>query len=124
MRIVDPAGNGRLHRIALTGVLAFAAAACGGGSGAPATSGSSPVAPGAAAPAASTEAVVKTVDVGKEAWFAGFHVTFGKATSEITPERGGTVSIEAKLENTGDDSGRLDATLNLTSAGETATEDD
>jgi hypothetical protein len=111
-------------------VLAIAVVGCGGSSSAPSTAASVPAAPASAAgdpsgkPSGPTpdEPVVATVDVGGEAWFAGFHVTLGTATAEITPGKRGTLAIEATFENTGDEDARLDATITLTSAGETATE--
>jgi hypothetical protein len=66
--------------------------------------------------------ITTSVEVNAEAWFAGFHLTFGTATAEITPGRGGTVAIETTFENTGDEDATLDATLNLASAGENARE--
>jgi hypothetical protein len=129
MRNLSIDGLGRLHRLVFSGLLVVAVAACGGGSSAATSSPSSPASTSAgtgstaeATPAASNGPVVTTVEVGQEAWFAGFHVIFGTATSEITPDRGGTVEIEAKFENTGDESARLDATLTLVSGDETATE--
>ena len=129
MRTGTNSGFGRLRPLALGSVLVVFAA-CGGG--AAATSAphetSAPANPVVAVdenlgvsvgPAASP--VVTTIDVGKEAWFAGFHVTLGTATLETKNGRG-TVKIETTLENTGEDGARLDATIRLASGGETATE--
>lgn len=125
MRIQRAHGFGRLLPVLVTGLLAVLVAACGGAAApaAPATSlpSTAPVDPGTPSNAAPSPAVT-TVEVGKEAWFAGFHVTLGTATAEITPGKRGTVKIEAKFENAGDEDARLDATINLVSAGETATE--
>ena len=126
MRIQRHQGLGRLHPLVLTGLLALIIAACGGGAAAtatpttllPSTAPIDPGTPSSAAPSPTTA----TVEVGKEAWFAGFHVTLGTATAEIKSGKGGTVKIEAKFENTGDVDARLDATITLVSAGETATE--
>jgi hypothetical protein len=136
MRIrASAAETGRLHpALAIAGALALAVAACGGGTGgAPAdpvaaadavvaevpqetpASQASPESQDAPAPQGPT-----TVEVGQTAWFAGFKVTLGTATAEIDAGRGGTVTIEAVFENTGDETASLDATLNLTSGGETA----
>jgi hypothetical protein len=122
----------------LAGVLAasvligLAGSACGGGASADA--GSVPPAIESTAPAddatTTTEEATtapeaptsETVDVDGEAWFAGFHVTLGEATAELEPGRGGTVTIEAEFENTGDDDARLDATLDLAYGGEHARE--
>jgi hypothetical protein len=128
MRISATAGLGRFLRLLSPGVLAIAVVGCGGSSSAPSTAASVPAAPASAAgdpsgkPSGATpdEPVVTTVDVGGEAWFAGFHVTFGKATSTIEPNGRGTLTLEATFENTGDESARLDATLTLVSADETA----
>jgi hypothetical protein len=128
MRISATAGLGRFLRLLSPGVLAIAVVGCGGSSSAPSTAASVPAAPASAAgdpsgkPSGPTpdEPVVATVDVGGEAWFAGFHVTFGKATSTIEPNGRGTLTLEATFENTGDESARLDATLTLVSADETA----
>jgi hypothetical protein len=130
MRTIDPTGSGRFLKFLASGAIVLVVAACGGSSSAPAGSASTPaatssaqtVAVGDPSPFPSDGPVVTTVSVDQEAWFAGFHVTFGEATSEIRPKRGGTVRIAAKFENTGDDSARLDATLTLVSADETATE--
>jgi hypothetical protein len=131
MRIARNHGLGRLVPVAATGALALTIVACGGSApapvapsiGAPTTvdATTTPVDPGLPSVAPST-ATVTTVDVGKEAWFAGFHVTFGRATAEIKAGRGGTVKVDATLENTGSDGARLDATVNLVSGGETADE--
>ncbi|MEW6226351.1 MAG: hypothetical protein AB1627_17155 [Chloroflexota bacterium] len=126
MRIRQPAGIGRtLDRLALVGVLSLALAACGG-SASGATTTNAPTADASAAPAEPTTApqptAGMTVQVDGEAWFAGFHLTFGAATAEVTPGRGGVVAIETVFENTGDEDARLDATLNLASAGENARE--
>jgi hypothetical protein len=116
-----------LPALALAGALALSIAACGGGA---AAGQAATTDPGAAAPteapaesvaAAPTPSTV-TVQVDQAIWFAGFKVTFGAATAELTPGRGGSVTIEAQFENTGDDSARFDGTLNLASAGENATE--
>ncbi len=126
MRNRPDRGRGRLQLVILSGLLAAALAACGGSAAATkAPSGADPTAapldteqPTATAPSAPEDV---TIDVAKEAWFAGFHVTFGSATLEHKNGRG-TVRIEAMFENTGDDSARLDATISLESAGETANE--
>jgi hypothetical protein len=128
--------SGRTLRIiVLGGVVALAFAACGGSAGAaatPATAADPTDAAQAADPADAQPAsggpeatdAVTTVEVGQEAWFAGFHLTFGTATAELRPDQGGTVTIATTFENTGEDGARLDATLDLTSAGEPATADD
>jgi hypothetical protein len=128
MRIdASAAGTGRLIAVlALAGALALTIAACGGSAGAaPAASEQAPaelaqvpadVAPGD--PSASAAPV--SVQVGQTVWFAGFKVTFGTATAELVEGRGGAVTIEATFENTGDEEARLDATLNLASAGQNA----
>jgi hypothetical protein len=128
MRNLSIDGLGRLHRLAFSGLVVVAVAACGGSSAAtssPSSPASTSADTGSTAErtaAASNGPVVTTVEVGQEAWFAGFHVTFGTATSEITAGRGGSVEIPAKFENTGDESARLDATLTLISGDETATD--
>jgi hypothetical protein len=131
MRIQQPAPAGRSPKSgvrvpAAAGalVVALAVAACGGSAGAAVPPSSAPVteAPGEATATPKPTPTVTTVQVDQEAWFAGFHITFGAATAEITQGRGGSVTIEAKFENTGSDDARLDATLNLASAGETARE--
>jgi hypothetical protein len=130
MRVERNQGFGRLAPTAITGLLVLTVAACGGSAAAavrpsvdaPATSdtATNPVDPGLPSKAPSA-ATVTTVDVGKEAWFAGFHITFGTATAKMKSGHG-SVDIEAKFENTGDDSSRLDATISLVSAGQTAQE--
>ena len=128
MRIRQPAGIGRnLDRLALVGVLSLALAACGGTASGATTTTAPTADPVSAAPAEPTTAPqptagTTTVQVDREAWFAGFHLTFGAANAEITPGRGGVVTIETAFENTGDEDARLDATLNLASAGENARE--
>jgi len=119
------AEHGRLvPALALAGALTLALAACGG-SAAATPAGS--VAPASDVAPESVEAapptpVVTSVEVDQDAWFAGFKVTFGTGTAEITEGQGGTVTIEATFENTGAEDGSLDATLNLASAGENAVE--
>lgn len=128
MRIHQPAGIGRtLDWLALVGVLSLALAACGGSASGATTTDAPVEAPASAAPAEPTTspeptAATTTIQVDGEAWFAGFHLTFGAATAEITPGRGGIVTIETMFENTGDEDATLDATLNLASAGENARE--
>lgn len=126
MRHHIPAGSGRtINGLALAGVLSIALAACGGtATGATTTSAPADV-PASTAPAEPTTApeatpAATTVQVDGEAWFAGFHLTFGAATADLTPGRGGTVTIQTMFENTGDEDATLDATLNLASAGENA----
>lgn len=126
MRHHIPAGSGRtINGLALAGVLSIALAACGGtATGATTTSAPADV-PASTAPAEPTTApeatpAATTVQVDGEAWFAGFHLTFGAATADLTSGRGGTVTIETMFENTGDEDATLDATLNLASAGENA----
>ena len=130
MRHHIPAGSGRtINGLALAGVLSIALAACGGtATGATTTTAPADV-PASAAPAEPTTApdattatttATTTVQVDGEAWFAGFHLTFGTATAEVTPNRGGTVTIDTMFENSGDEDATLDATLNLASAGENA----
>jgi hypothetical protein len=130
MRIERKQVFGRLAPMAFTGLLVLTVAACGGST---AAAGGPSVEPLATTDAATnavdqglpskapSAATVTTVDVGQEAWFAGFHITFGTATAEMK-SGDGTVEIEATFENTGDDSSRLDATISLASAGETARE--
>ena len=130
MRIERNNGFGRLAPMAFVGLLVVTVAACGGGAAAAARpsveapaatdAATTPVDPGTPTKAPST-ATVTTVDVAKEAWFAGFHITFETATAKMKSGRG-TVEIEATFENTGDDSSRLNATISLVSAGETARE--
>ena len=128
MRIRQPAGIGRtLDRLALVGVLSLALAACGGSASGASTTTTPDEGPASAAPAEPTIAPrptpgTTTVQVDGEAWFAGFHLTFGTAAAEITPGRGGIVTIETTFENTGDEDATLDATLNLASVGENARE--
>jgi hypothetical protein len=128
MRIRHLAGIGQtLDRLALVGVLSLAVAACGGSASGATTTDAPVEGPESAAPAEPTTAPdptagTTTVQVDGEAWFAGFHLTFGAATAEITPGRGGIVTIETVFENTGDEDATLDATLNLASAGENARE--
>ena len=123
----------RIPALFLAGALALAVAACGGSAdAAPAETAASAAdvaaqdvqapqeAPESRAPEAPEPAPVTSVEVDQTAWFAGFKVTLGTATAEIDAGRGGTVTIEATFENTGDETGSLDATLNLTSGGETA----
>lgn len=126
MRHHIPAGSGRtINGLALAGVLSIALAACGGtATGATTTSAPADV-PASTAPAEPTTApeatpAATTVQVDGEAWFAGFHLTFGAATADLASGRGGTVTIETMFENTGDEDATLDATLNLASAGENA----
>jgi hypothetical protein len=58
-----------------------------------------------------------SIALGQEAWFAGFHVTFGDLT--IEPEgRRGDLAIAATFENLGEDEARLDATIVLESGGQ------
>jgi hypothetical protein len=125
MRIrASAAENGRMFpALALAGVLALAVAACGGNAEAAADPQAAAAQAAAQEPQgtpASQESTATTVEVGQTAWFAGFKVTLGTATAEIDPGRGGDVTIEATFENTGDETASLDATLNLTSAGENA----
>jgi len=131
MRIQRNPGFGRLVSGAAIGLLLVTAAACGGSAAPPVATSQTPVSaadptdpPGGAGlpSAADSTATVTTVDVAREAWFAGFHLTFGTATAEITARRGGTVEIEATFENTGEDAARLDATIALVSGGKTARE--
>ncbi len=129
MRFHHADGTGRpLNALALAGVLTLALAACGGtATGATTTTdpaGTAPASMTPVEPAATAESTPgsTTVQVDGEAWFAGFHLTFGTATAELTAGRGGTVTIETVFENTGDEDARLDATLNLASAGENARE--
>jgi len=129
MRFHHSDGTGRpLHALALAGLLTLALAACGGtATGATTTTdpaGTAPASMTPVEPAATAESTPgsTTVQVDGEAWFAGFHLTFGTATAELTAGRGGTVTIETVFENTGDEDARLDATLNLASAGENARE--
>jgi hypothetical protein len=127
MRTTEFDGIGRraIRPFVLSAVLVALVAACGG-SAAPAASSAAPVAPsGMAVEASATaapSAAVATFEVGREAWFAGFHVTFGTATAEITAGKRGSVTIEATFENTGHEDARLDATINLASAGKNAQE--
>jgi len=129
MRFIAPGAEigRRFPALALAGALSLSLAACGGGAAAnpPASADTGAVAPTEApaesASAAPTPSTV-TVQVEQTIWFAGFKVAFGAATSELTPGRGGEVSIEATFENTGDESGTFDGSLNLASAGENATE--
>ena len=126
MRFPAPAaGPGRLvPALALAGALALAAG-CGAGAAATPAASVEPVAASAVAPAESlapSEPTTTTMQVDQTIWFAGFKVTFGAASAEITPGGGGTVTIDALFENTGSDSGVFDGTLNLASAGENATE--
>jgi hypothetical protein len=108
--------------------MGLAGSACSGAAAAPRTpAGATQPPAGETAPAdptatAEPTAATTTVEVGGEAWFAGFHVTFGTATAEVKPGRGGSVTIEAMFENTGDEAGRLDATLDLAYDGEHATD--
>ena len=119
----------RLHRlraVSVGGLLALVITACGSGPAAtvsPTTTAPSTAPVGQGEPsAAAPSPAITTIEVDKEAWFAGFHVTFGTATSELTAGKGGTVKIEAKFENTGAEDARLDALITLVSADETATE--
>jgi FlaG/FlaF family flagellin (archaellin) len=128
MRTERNHGFGRLIPVALTGLLALTVAACGGSAAAPIprTVGTPATTDATTTPAdpglpSQVPATVTKLDIAKEAWFAGFHVTFGTATAEMK-SNGGTVEIEATFENTGQDSARLDATISLVSAGETAQE--
>ena len=109
--------------LAATLLLGLAASACGGAAAAPATGTTAPAETTAteSQPAVEPTATTMTTDVDGEAWFAGFHVTFGTATAELD-SNGGTVLIEAEFENTGDEEARLDATLDLAYGGEHATE--
>lgn len=115
--------------LALAGVLALTFAACGGSAAAtPApTTDAGGIDPSEAAAIASMAAeaptpTTTTVQVDKAIWFAGFKVTFGAATAELTDGSGGTVSIEATFENTGSDSATFDGTLTLASNGDIALE--
>jgi hypothetical protein len=114
--------------LAASVLLGLAGSACGSSSAAapitPAEGTSAPAEPTAAeetAPGAEPSTTSMTVDVDGEAWFAGFHLTFGTASVELDP-MGGTVLIEAEFENTGDEDARLDATLDLAYDGEHASE--
>lgn len=126
MRIRNSAGEpGRLiPALAIAGALAVSVAACGGTSPAaeePVVSeAAASVAAESVAPQASTATTAVQVD--QAIRFAGFKVSLGAATAEITEGRGGTVAIEATFENTGSDAAAFDGTLNLSSAGENATE--
>ena len=125
MRIRPDRGLGRLQPLILCGLLGVAVVACGGSAAAPVaptTTRTSVPADAGQPSAAAASPAISTVDVGKEAWFAGFHVTFGTATAEITPGRHGTVKLETTFENTGSEDARFDATITLVSAGETASE--
>src|SRR6187431_1921442 len=128
MRFIAPGAETgrRLPALAIAGALSLAIAACGGGAAAAAaTADPVPVATvEAAAESASAAPTPSTVavQVGQTIWFAGFKVAFGGATAELTPGRGGSVTIEATFENTGDEDARFDGSLNLASAGENATE--
>jgi hypothetical protein len=118
-------GRTRSAPIVLLGAMALVVAACGGSPAAmssPTVAAAAPASPSTEASAAAPSASVATVEVGKEAWFAGFHVTFGTATASVEPGEGGDVSIAARFENTGAEDARLDATITLVSAGETAQE--
>ena len=69
--------------------------------------------------AVEAEPAIEPVEMtlGQEAWFAGFHVTFGDLT--IVPDgRYGDLEIAATFENMGDDMASLDATIALESAGQ------
>ena len=125
MRIRIPAGDpARLvPALAIAGALAISVAACGGPAVAEAPAASeaaTSVAVESVAPEPS--AATTTVRVDQTIWFAGFKVALGEAIAEITEGRGGTVAIEAMFENTGSDAATFDGTLNLSSAGENATE--
>jgi hypothetical protein len=127
MRIRTSAGDpGRLiPALAIAGALAISVAACGGTSPAAAeeiVASEAPASIAAESVAPEPSATTSTVQVDQSIWFAGFKVTFGAATAEITEGRGGTVAIAATFENTGSDAGMFDGTLNLSSAGENATE--
>jgi hypothetical protein len=113
--------------LAATVLIGLAASGCGGSAAAQPASATGTTAPAettaaeASAPASEPTATTMTADVDGEAWFAGFHVTFGTATAELD-SNGGTVLIEAEFENTGDEDAALDATLDLAYGGEHATE--
>ena len=127
MRFIAPAAElgRRLLPLAIAGALSLTIAACGGGTASPEATADTGALVATAAPVESaTEATPSTVtvQVDQVIWFAGFKVALGAATAELTPGRGGSVTIEATFENTGDESARFDGSLNLASAGENATE--
>jgi hypothetical protein len=114
--------------LAASVLLGLAGSACGSSAAAPASPAAQTTAPAdettvaaESVPAEEASPTSMTVDVGQEAWFAGFHVTFGTATAQLD-SYGGTVLIEAEFENTGDEPGSLDATLDLAYGGEHAEE--
>ena len=137
MRNLDTIGRHRsLIAPVLAGTLALFVAACGGAAPTPppAEAGVDQAAIDAAiddlvagggidlssdVEAVEAEPAIEPVEVtlGQEAWFAGFHVTFGDLT--IKPDgRDGDLEIAATFENTGDDVARLDATIALESGGQ------
>jgi hypothetical protein len=127
MRIRNSAGEpGRLiPALAIAGALAISVAACGGTSPAAAeepVASEVPASVAAESVAPEPSAATTSIQVDQTIWFAGFKVKFGEARAEITEGRGGTVAIEALFENTGSDAATFDGTLNLSSAGENATE--
>ena len=112
--------------LAASVLLGLAAAACGSSAAAPISPATGTTAPAeestaaeASLPAEEATPTSMSVDVDGEAWFAGFHVTFGNATAELD-SNGGTVLIETEFENTGDEDATLDATLDLAYGGEHA----
>ena len=122
---VTAGDTGRLLPVlAIAGALAISVAACGGSAAATQAPAASEAAASVAAESMAPEpsAATTTVQVDQTIWFAGFKVTFGEATAEITEGRGGSVAIEAMFENTGSEDARFDGSLNLASAGENAGE--
>ena len=113
-----------LPALAIAGALAISVAACGGSAAATQAPAASEAAASIAVESIAPEpsAETTTVQVDQAISFAGFKVALGAATAEITEGRGGTVAIEAAFENTGSEDARFDGTLNLSSAGENATE--
>src|SRR5690242_4178256 len=113
-----------LPALAIAGALAISVAACGGSAAATQAPAASEAAASVAVESIAPEpsAETTTVQVDQAISFAGFKVALGAATAEITEGRGGTVAIEAAFENTGSEDARFDGTLNLSSAGENATE--
>lgn len=111
--------------LAIAGALAISVAACGGSGSAASAAPAASEAPASVAVesvAPEPSAATTTVQVDQTISFAGFDVTFGAATAELTEGQGGSVAIEAMFENTGSDAARFDGTLNLASGGENATE--
>lgn len=71
-------------------------------------------APGATeTPVPEPTTVVTTYQLDTTVWYAGLVLTFGSATSELDP-RGGTVTVEGRVENPGQDDLQLDAPIRLT----------